>query len=152
LHFKTANVNLHKDLTIQQQNINQLICKLKGLLMKKMLSVAAIIATGLFASQASAAVMECFVDTQAYDHFTEGYCGAIVSNVRSTTAVFRVTGTSKPINSVIWSEKASSCGTSGTSCSITIYPFHEYTAKATVLYQDGTWDTASAIAMFEDGR
>jgi hypothetical protein len=135
---------------LQHKNNHSL--KLKGLFMKKILSVAAIIATGLFSAQASATVMECFVDTQAYDHFTEGYCGAIINNARSTTAVFRVTGTSKPISSVIWSEKASSCGTSGTSCSITIYPFHEYTAKATVLYQDGTWEATSATASFEDGR
>jgi hypothetical protein len=58
-----AKVNLNLNLTILQHIVNHLICKLKGLLMKKILSVAAIIATGLFSTQAAAADMECYVDT-----------------------------------------------------------------------------------------
>jgi opacity protein-like surface antigen len=120
--------------------------------MKKMLSAAAIIATGLFASQASAAVMECYIDTQAYDHYSAGECSAIIYGASQATAVFRVTGSNKPVNSVIWGGATKSCGTAGTNCSITIRSYRVNNATATILYQDGTWDTASAIATFEDGR
>ncbi|MBB1268139.1 hypothetical protein [Shewanella sp. SR44-3] len=120
--------------------------------MKKFLSVAAVLSTSLFASQASAASMECYVDTQAYDQYTSGHCFALVYGARSATAVFRIAGANKPISSVIWGDKAASCGTSGTSCSFTIRPFVSNKASATILYQDGTWATASATASFEDGR
>jgi hypothetical protein len=152
LHFKTTEVNLHKKLTFQQHIDNQFVEKFKGLSMKNLLSVAAVIATGLFTSQASAADMECYVDTQAYDHFTSGHCFALIYGASSATAVFRIAGANKPISSVIWGDKASSCGTSGTSCSFTIRPFRANKASATILYQDGTWETASATASFEDGR
>ena len=120
--------------------------------MKKMLSVATIIATGLFVAQASAASMECYVDTQAYDYFSLGSCNAVIANTNKATAVFRVTDTNKPISSVVWGESATSCGTSGPLCSFTIGRIRQHTATATILYQDGTWDTASAVAWFEDDR
>jgi hypothetical protein len=140
------------NLTILQHVVNYFICKLKGLLMKKMLSVAAVIATGLFSTQAAAADMECYVDTQAYDQYSKGHCFALIYGASSATAVFRIAGANKPISSVIWGDKASSCGTSGTSCSFTIRPFRPYKATATILYQDGTWEATSATASFEDGR
>ena len=120
--------------------------------MNKLITAGILVASSLFANQAMSATMECYVDTQAYDQYTPNRCDAIVWGARSATAAFRITGASKPINSVIWGDKASSCGTSGTSCSFTIRPFFPNKATATILYQDGTWETASATASFEDGR
>lgn len=106
----------------------------------------------LTAFDTEAAAVECYVDTQAYDHFTQGYCSAVVWGARSTTAVFRVTGTSGQISQVLWGGDASGkCGT-GTMCSFSIRAFRQYTATATILYSDGTWENASATAEFEDGR
>ena len=120
--------------------------------MKKLLGFGLLLSTSLFSVQGLAASMECYVDTQAYDQYTQGHCNAVIYGARTATAVFRVTGASKPVDSVIWGDKAASCGTSGTSCSFSIRSFSVNKASATILYQDGTWDTASATASFEDGR
>jgi hypothetical protein len=120
--------------------------------MFKFVSTSVLLASSLFASQAFSANMECYVDTQAYDQYTPGHCEALIYGARSATAVFRIAGANKPISSVIWGDKASSCGTSGTSCSFIIRPFRVNKATATILYQDGTWEAASATASFEDGR
>lgn len=120
--------------------------------MNKFITAGILVASSLFANQAMSATMECFVDTQAYDQYTPNNCDAVIFNARSATAVFRVTGTNKPISSVIWGDKASSCGTGGTSCSFSIRPYFSNKATATILYQDGTWEAASATASFEDGR
>lgn len=120
--------------------------------MNKFLKAGILVASSVFGSQAMAANMECYVDTQAYDHFTPNHCMAMVWGANKATAVFRIAGASKAIDSVIWKDVAKSCGTSGTSCSITIRAFRTNKATATILYSDGTWGTASATASFEDGR
>ncbi|WP_281558390.1 hypothetical protein [Thalassomonas sp. RHCl1] len=120
--------------------------------MKKLIGAGLLLASSFVASHASAATMECYVDTQAYDTFTPNQCFALLWGQSKTTAVFRIAGsTGKPISQVIWSGAASSCGVSGSSCSFSIRAYRTYTAKATILYQDGTWDTASAKASFESG-
>ncbi|WP_028772061.1 hypothetical protein [Shewanella waksmanii] len=120
--------------------------------MNKFITAGLLVASSFMAQSASAATMECYVDTQAYDQYTPNHCFAMVWGARSATAVFRISGANKPINKVIWGDKASSCGTSGTSCSFSIRPFVSNKASATILYQDGTYETASATASFEDGR
>ncbi|SFC69189.1 hypothetical protein [Pseudoalteromonas denitrificans] len=120
--------------------------------MNKLLKTGILLASSLFGAQAMAVNMECYVDTQAYDHYTTNHCEALVWGASTATAVFRISGASKPIKSVIWSNAASSCGTSGTSCSFTIRAFRSNKAEALILYQDNTWGTASATALFEDGR
>ena len=120
--------------------------------MNKFLKAGILVASSIFGSQAMAANMECYVDTQAYDQFTANHCAALIFGANKATAVFRIVGASKPINSVIWKDAAKSCGTSGTFCSISIRAFRPNKATATILYTDGTWDTASATASFEDGR
>ncbi|WP_281557384.1 hypothetical protein [Thalassomonas sp. RHCl1] len=121
--------------------------------MKKLLTAGLLVASSFATSQAYAAAMECYVDTPAYDHYTTGSCFAMVWGENKATAVFRIKdAASKPISSVIWDGAAKSCGTGGTGCAVSIYAFRQYTATATVLYQDGTWGTASATASFEDGR
>ena len=119
--------------------------------MKKLLSAALLVVSSLATSQAFATTMECVVDPPAYDYFNPNHSSDVIYGANKAKVVFRIVD-SKPVRSVIWKDAAQSCGTSGTSCSFSIYPFREYTATATVLYQDGTWDTASAIAFFEDGR
>lgn len=111
-----------------------------------LLSLTAIMGSA-YASQ-----MECYVDTQAYDHFTPNHCTALVYGARSATAVFRISGADSQIDKVIWSGATKSCGTSGTSCSITIRSMKPYRATATVLYSNGQWESVQATASFEDGR
>ncbi|WP_281557383.1 hypothetical protein [Thalassomonas sp. RHCl1] len=120
--------------------------------MKKLLTTGLLVASCLATSQAYATAMECYVDTPAYDHFTTGHCSALIWGANKATAVFRIKDAdSKPISSVIWGNAAASCGTGGAYCTIDIYAFRSYTATATVLYQDGSWGSASATAWLEDG-
>ncbi|MBU2970049.1 hypothetical protein KO527_11870 [Pseudoalteromonas sp. C2R02] len=120
--------------------------------MNKFLKAGILVASSVFGSQAMAANMQCYVDTQAYDHFTADHCEALIFGANKATAVFRIVGASKPIDSVIWKDAAKSCGTSGTFCSVSIRAFRTNKATATILYSDGTWGSASATASFEDGR
>ncbi len=120
--------------------------------MNKIITASVLVASTFFTNETMAASMECYVDTQAHDQYTVGRCMAIVWGARRATAVFRVTGTDKPISSVMWGDKASSCGSSGTSCSFQIPGYSSHRATATILYQDGTWETTYARASFEDGR
>ncbi|MBG9996012.1 hypothetical protein I6F50_13150 [Pseudoalteromonas sp. NZS127_1] len=120
--------------------------------MKTILITTGIILASIFSAQASADQMECYVDTQAYDQFTPNHCFAVIYGKRTATAVFRVVGNGSDIDSVVWSNAASSCGVSGTSCSFSIKSFKSNKAEATVLYTDGTWSKVSATASFEDGR
>jgi hypothetical protein len=121
--------------------------------MKKILQASLLCLSSVATSQAFSAEMECYIDTQAYDHYTANRCFAMVWGARKATAVFRVSGANKDINTVIWSDKASSCGSStSTSCSFSIGPFAPHKASATVLYSDGSWEKVSATASFEDGR
>ncbi len=120
----------------------------------KLLISSIILAAASFTSfGSSAAQMECYVDTKAYDQFTPNRCFSMVWGQRTSTAVFRVANTTKAISNIIWQDDASSCGSgSNTHCSFTVYSFQTYTGTATVLYADGTWEKVSAKASFEDGR
>jgi len=120
--------------------------------MKKVLTALGLLLSGAFSVHASADSMECYVDTQAYDKYTPNRCFALVYGQTNATAVFRVVGNGSAIDSVIWSNAASSCGTSGTSCSFQIRAFRSYKAEATILYTDGRWSKVAATASFEDGR
>ena len=120
--------------------------------MKKVLTIATLLAASVFSVQASASSMECYVDTQAYDQYTPNRCMALIYGQNKATAVFRVIGNGSAIDSVIWSNAAQSCGTSGTSCSFEIRSFKPYKAEATILYTNGSWSKVSVIASFEDGR
>ncbi|WP_444913958.1 hypothetical protein ACJJIQ_06915 [Microbulbifer sp. ANSA003] len=121
--------------------------------MKRLLGTGIIAALFFISSHTTAATMECYVDTIKFDTYRPNVCFALVWGANTATAAFRIEeDTSKVISSVIWSDDAHSCGTtSDRYCSFTIRAFRAYTAKATILYQDGSWDTASAIASFEDG-
>ncbi|MCL1125331.1 hypothetical protein [Shewanella surugensis] len=66
--------------------------------------------------------------------------------------IFRIVE-DKEISSVLWGGAAANkCTDQGSYCSFTIRSMNAYSVSATVLYEDGTYSTASAVASFEDGR
>lgn len=46
--------------------------------MKKFITAGVLVAGSFMAQSASAATMECYVDTQAFDQYTPNHCFAIV--------------------------------------------------------------------------
>ena len=119
--------------------------------MKKLLQASVLIVSSVIASQAISAEMECYVDTQQFDNFTPSYCVSLVWGAQYADAIYRVSGANKAIDKVIWEGVASGKGCTGTSCTVSIRAFRPSTAKATVLYTDGTWESVSATAELENG-
>ena len=68
-----------------------------------------IIAAGLLLLSGSAfsAQMECMVDTAAYDEWSVGQCMSFeyTMDYAPNDAIWRITNLTKPVSSVIWSEK-----------------------------------------------
>ncbi len=108
---------------------------------------------GVFGLPAMAAQMECMVDTAAYDEWQVGYCSNFEYTLdnNTNTAIWRITGTTKPVHSVLWSEKTTGCASNSLYCSKEIRPYQEHVGKATILYTDGTWEAVEATASFETG-
>lgn len=102
---------------------------------------------------AMAAQMECMVDTAAYDQWQAGDCPNFEYTLdnNANTAIWRVTGTTKPVSSVLWSETTAGCASNSQYCNKQIRPYKQYTGKATILYTDGTWEAVEATASFETG-
>ncbi|WP_299492831.1 hypothetical protein [uncultured Shewanella sp.] len=120
--------------------------------MKKIIKLSALIGLSVLGTNAMASTMECYVDTPAYDEFRSRTCFAMIYGQRYTTAVFRIVE-DKAIASVLWGGAAAGkCTDNGNYCSFTIRSMSAYSVSATVLYEDGTYGTASAVASFEDGR
>lgn len=120
--------------------------------MKRMMKFAIFAGLSLLGGNAMASTMECYVDTPAYDEFRSGTCFAMIYGQRYTTAVFRIVE-DKAIASVLWGGAANNkCTDNGNYCSFTIRSMTAYNVTATVLYEDGTYGSASAYASFEDGR
>ncbi|MDP5138830.1 hypothetical protein ORJ04_23055, partial [Rheinheimera baltica] len=112
-------------------------------------------ALGLLMASGStmAAQMECMVDTAAYDQWTAGYCDSFeytMDNAKND-AIWRIVDTTKPIASIIWSEKTAGCAATATYCTKAIRPYTANKGKATILYTDGTYEIVQAIASFETG-
>ncbi len=107
----------------------------------------------LLSGAASAASMECMVDTAAYDEWQVGYCSAMEFTFDNNTnlALWRITGVTKTVSQVLWSDATSGCAASALSCNKQIRPYHEHLGKATILYSDGTWEQVQATAHFETG-
>lgn len=108
---------------------------------------------GLLTLPAMAAQMECMVDTAAYDEWQVGHCPNFEYTMdnNTNTAIWRVTGTTKPVSSVLWSETTAGCASNSLYCSKEIRPYQEHLGKATILYTDGTWEAVQATASFETG-
>lgn len=108
----------------------------------------------LFASGSTmAANMECMVDTELQNSWGVSHCFGFeyTMDQAPNNATWRVTNTTKPISSVIWSEKATGCASNSTFCTKSIRPFTFHVGKATILYTDGTYEIVQATAQFETG-
>jgi hypothetical protein len=108
---------------------------------------------GVVTLPAMAAQMECMVDTAAYDEWQAGFCPNFESTLDNSpnTAIWRITGTTKTISSIIWSGTTAGCASNSQYCSKDIRPYQEHVGKATILYADGTWEAVQATASFETG-
>ena len=114
-----------------------------------------IIAAGLLLLSGSAfsAQMECMVDTAAYDEWSVGQCMSFeyTMDYAANDAIWRITNLTKPVSSVIWSEKTAGCDSTATYCTKAIKPYIFHLGKATILYTDGTYEVVQATAQFETG-
>lgn len=101
----------------------------------------------------SAAQMECFIDTDAYDEWQVGSCSMMEYTMEHNpnNAVWRVTGINKAVSSILWSEATAGCTTTQEFCIQPIAPYQTHLGKATILYTDGTWEVVQASAYFETG-
>lgn len=108
---------------------------------------------GLLTLPAMAAQMECMVDTAAYDEWQVNHCPNFEYTMDNNTnkAIWRVTGTTKPVSSILWSETTAGCASNSQYCDKQIRPYQEHVGKATILYTDGTWEAVQATASFETG-
>lgn len=108
---------------------------------------------GMMALPATAAQMECFIDTPAYDEWQTGSCYLMeyTMDYNPNSAVWRVTGMNKPVSSILWSEATAGCTTTQEFCIQPITPYQTHLGKATILYTDGNWEMVQAPAYFETG-
>ena len=90
------------------------------------------------AYSASSGTMQCYVDTIAYDYYTDNSCDNS-GTPRTTAASFRLTNTTKTISSVAWTGPgASDCST--TTCNVPIRQYKAITVCADkIYYTDFTW-------------
>ncbi len=109
--------------------------------------------TGLVTLPTLAAQMECMVDTAALDVWQVGDCPNFEYTLdnNTNTAIWRITGTTKTVSSVLWSDATAGCASNSQYCSKEIRPYREHVGKATILYTDGTWEAVQATASFETG-
>lgn len=108
---------------------------------------------GLLSMPTMAAQMECMVDTANLDTWQVGECMSFEYTLDKVqkNAIWRITGTTKPFSSVLWSQAGAGCASNSLYCQKLIGPYVLHTAKATVLYTDGTWEALEATASFETG-
>lgn len=118
-------------------------------MMKKLLATV----FGVLVLPVSAAHMECYIDSPAYDEWQPDTCYLMeyTMDYNPNNAVWRVTGMTKPVSSILWSEATAGCTTAQQFCMKPITPYQTHVGKATILYTDGTWETVQAPAFFETG-
>ncbi|MCO7224183.1 hypothetical protein [Pleionea sp. CnH1-48] len=91
--------------------------------------------------------MKCYVDTAAFDHFSNGFCFAASWN-RTTTAVFRIDGGPSTNFRIYWSD--SRCSQTSKTCMLPISWYQRINLSADILdLSNGTFSSASATAMYE---
>lgn len=117
---------------------------------KLLLTLACFLLLGAFAGAGqpahAAIVMSCYVDTPAFDVFTNNFCFA-VGTARETVAVFKVNNVPSPSTSTIsWSEPG--CSGFGV-CIVPIRWYRSVTVSATVTDALGNPTTVSATAHYE---
>lgn len=106
---------------------------------------------GMMALPATAATMQCMID-QAVD-WRGGHCIGVefTFDYQTNPASWRISGVTKPISSVVWSDATAGCASTATTCTKPIHPYQTHLGKATILYSDGTWEVVQATALFETG-
>jgi len=103
----------------------------------------------VFSGSSLATTMSCYVDTTAYDSYSEGGCFA-AAWARTTTANFKITSSNGSINKVFWSGPGtSSCSQTSTQCNVQVSQYSSVTVTADVLYTNNTWESTSATAYYE---
>ncbi|AQQ00037.1 hypothetical protein B0W48_09695 [Pseudoalteromonas aliena] len=113
--------------------------------MKKIYSI--LLGASMFSGAAMADTVSCYVDTQAYDQYSENQCfgGGPLSNHRQGAVVFKVNA-SKPIQSVTWNisafgaiPRANSCN--GSTCIVDVGRGERNVEGCVdkIYYKDYTW-------------
>lgn len=123
--------------------------------MKKAFKTLAFVGATLFAGSTFAADLVCDVyakgNGNSFGNGTQSCNAFDFSFGNSTNGRFYLTNISKPINKVIWSGDARCSG--GTSCSVTVRAYGGNSAKATILYKDGTYEVTNTARMsYETGH
>ncbi len=118
--------------------------------MKKMIAALALLGAS---GSAFSAQMECYVDTAAYDEWSVGYCMSMEFTFDNAPndAFWRITGVTKVVSSVLWTDDTAGCSSASLECHKAIYPYQTYTGRAIILYADSSWEEVSATARFETG-
>jgi len=104
---------------------------------------------GALVSANAAPTLACYVDTPAYDQFTQGDCaGMIYNGPATTTAVFQVFGTEGGNYSYQWSN----CTSNNLQCARSIRAYRPLTVSVTVTNnQTGAQYFLTATAEYERG-
>ncbi|MFC3031714.1 hypothetical protein ACFOEE_04175 [Pseudoalteromonas fenneropenaei] len=123
--------------------------------MKKQIFAAAAVMLSALSFSSQAAQLKCNLTVKSGGNVWQNgtsYCSGIdFSFSNSTTGKFYIEGASKPISRILWNGDANCTG--GTSCNMTIRAYRDYTATATILYQDGTYETTNSATMnYETGH
>ena len=121
--------------------------------MRKLLKTLALAGSFIFSHQVFAATMCCDINTYPGDiEFGSGtsFCMGQANSFDHSTATgtFYLKDISKPYNNIIWNGQPN-C--SGTSCRVSMSFYMTYSASATILYTDGTWETTNAASMRYEG-
>ncbi|MEI8604828.1 hypothetical protein [Pseudoalteromonas sp. B160] len=101
----------------------------------------------MFSSATMANTVSCYVDTDAYDNYTENYCygSGQLSNHRQGAVVFKV-DVSKPVQNIIWTvdgflakPRSNSC--TGEICIVDVRHGESEVSACVdkIYYQDYTW-------------
>ena len=99
------------------------------------------------ASDAQATSLACYVDTPAYDLFSNNFCGAI--GFAPSVAVFQVQNVNTNLYDIFWSEP--SCTPNSTFCIVPISPGQTKTVTAYLWFRpepEGAF-TYTATAFYE---
>ena len=113
--------------------------------MKKALSLI-LGAASLYAGSAMAVSISCDLDGYTCQDPT-------ILNQSSAYMNVRVSDFKTTVEDIIWSSHADfDCQAGRTFCSIRTYPFDNTVVTATVLYTDGTYESRTVAARWEDDR
>lgn len=110
----------------------------------KKLAIAVLLSA--MSSPLFAADLQCQVGPQV----EIGHCDTVIWGEMYAPASFAIVNVTKPISKVIW-QRPSSCKNT-TFCTFKLRAMVPYAGEALVLYTDGTYETLTGSARFEDGR